>query len=129
MLFLESLVSISNASGFWWNMGFIIVFGMIAGVKLDDGLRGFSRSLAVLTPYLFILIFTTALRIHEIGQTQLLGFNAFNGIATILATTFFYVIGLYMGHVIFEKAMTDALQKSSSVDSFDFIGSNREISA
>lgn len=108
-LIIESLGMVTLNSGFLINMSLIMVFGMVAGVKMNDGIRGFSRSMAILLPYIFIIVTTTLLRLSGAGFGTI-GANAYNGINTILVTTLFYTAGLYIGHVIYSKAEKEVHQ-------------------
>jgi hypothetical protein len=101
---IQSLQAVTGATGFWFYMGGVVSLGMVVGNKFDDKYRGLSKSLTLLSPYVFILFLTTASRLVETGFKQPLGSNAYNSTITLLLVTFFYILGLFIGHVILEEA-------------------------
>lgn len=105
---IESLEVVVTTGGFLYNMSMIIVVGIIAGVKLNEYLVGFKRSLVILIPFIVVLLFSNTTRIMQIAQTTEIGHNAYNGSITIILTSICYMLGLFLGHVTFHKAKRDA---------------------
>jgi len=113
----QSLSTVLSTGGFLYNMSLIIVIGIIAGVKLNEYFFGFKRSIVILIPFVLVLLFTNFLRISEITNGSPISHNAYNGSISIVITTLCYVIGLFLGHVTFQKARKDAQKELSEISS------------
>jgi len=104
----QSIVFVSRVQGFLLMMSLVICFGMFVGIKLDDGRAGFNRSALVLLPYIALVMTINISRIYQTMLLMPITYSAFNGIATLLITSIFYLLGLCIGHMIFKKAKKDA---------------------
>lgn len=108
---IKSIQVVSSSPYFFFYMGLIITFGMIIGVHLDDGVRGFKRSLTIIMPFLIMTVITTLSRIYSISHDVVISFQAYNGTVSFLISSFFYIIGLFIGHSITYKATKAAKGK------------------
>ena len=107
---IQSLYLVIDGNAFFINMGIIISVGMFSGVKLNDSLAGFNRSLVIIFPYSALLFLTNLSRIAVLTDKTP---NAYNSTWTILLTTFAYVVGLYIGHVIFCRAKKEVQEEKN----------------
>lgn len=112
---IESISNVALANGFLFNMSLIVVIGMFTGVKYNEGKIGFSRSLVIMAPFSLILILTNAMRIYEVALEKDITSSAFNASITIAFTSFFYILGLFIGHVLFHKAKEEAVKNHSRI--------------
>lgn len=104
---ITSFINVTNATGFWFYMGGVLSMGMVVGNRFDESYKGFRRSIVVLIPYFVMLFFVTSSRVYEISRIKLLGADAYNSLITLGVVTLFYVLGLFLGHVILLKARKD----------------------
>lgn len=101
---LTSFINVTSATGFWFYMGGVVSMGMVVGNRFDESYKGFKRSIVLLLPYFVMLFFVTSSRVYEVSRIRLLGADAYNSLITLGIVTFFYVLGLFIGHVILLKA-------------------------
>lgn len=100
----QSIQTVTNSPFFWFYMGLVITFGMTIGVHLDDGMRGFKRSMTIIFPFSIMVMLTTLSRLYEASQSFNLTSQAYNGTTSFLFAAIFYSIGLFIGHLITCKA-------------------------
>lgn len=105
----ESLLLVLSGDYFLFNVSTVVSLGMIIGYKLNEGLDGFKKSITILLPYSALLILTIYSRLLGVEVTAA---NAYNGIITIIITSVAYITGLFLGHVVFNKAKKDAVNES-----------------
>ena len=111
----QSFVTVYSGYGFPQMISATLALGMSIGVLRNQGTRGFRVSLSVITPLLFCLLLTNALRIYEVSTTRVVGFSAYNGSTSMLMITSAYVVGLFIGHIIFAHARQRVQNKSKEV--------------
>lgn len=83
---------------------------MYIGTRLDDGLNGFKRSMAIILPFIAILVIVNVSRIYQTSFTATLTANAYNGTVSAIITSLFYIVGLFIGHMISYKAKQEVLK-------------------
>jgi hypothetical protein len=104
----QSLLLVINSVNFWWYMSTILSLGMVIGAKYDDRFAGFRKSLSIITPYTMIIFLTNASRMYETSHTKPLTATAYNSLWSLVIITIFYVVGLFIGHMIDQKAKIKA---------------------
>lgn len=112
----ESFYLVTQSVNFWWYMSTILSLGMVIGAKFDHKLRGFTRSLALLVPYTSIIFLTNFSRLYETSQKTHLGATSFNSMWTIIIITAFYIVGLFIGHMIDQKAKHKAQTEHTTAE-------------
>lgn len=105
---MKSIEAVFTSPLFFTNMGMITAFGMVIGATLDDGVRGFRKSVAIILPYTLIIATTTITRLIDVSSRQPFSFTAYNSLVSLTAVSTFYLIGLFLGHVVFEYAQKSA---------------------
>jgi hypothetical protein len=108
----DSLFLVVGSQYFWWYMGGILSTGLIIGVKYDDQFRGFRKSLSIIAPYTSIIFLTNMSRMYETSQTKALTATAYNSMWSLLIITIFYVLGLFIGHMIDQRAKVKAHEEA-----------------
>ena len=103
-LLCKSTKFVTNTDGFLIFISLIITTGMFVGVRLNEGKIGFSRSLFVLFPYIILVSLVNGSRIYQTSLVTSVGSQAYNGLVTLILTSLAYILGLFVGHVIFNKA-------------------------
>lgn len=101
---LQSFNNVILSPLFMVYMSFIITFGMWIGIRLDNGIQGFKRSIVIILPFIFVILLANTSRIYQASFVSPLPANAFNGIITTIITSFFYIVGLIIGHIIWDEA-------------------------
>lgn len=108
---LTSLSTVTQSQFFWFYMGLIITFGMVIGARLDEGVRGFQRSMIIILPFMVVMIITNLSRIYQASFTGVITPQAYNGTVSMLITAVFYVIGLFSGHMVSYKAKQSVIKE------------------
>lgn len=108
---LVSIKNVSSASFFWWYMSMIISLGMVVGAKFDNRFRGFIKSIILLAPYTLILLLTNISRLYETSLRKELTSDAYNGTASLFMVTIFYMLGLFIGHMIDKQGKIEVMRK------------------
>ena len=104
----DSLYLVIQSQYFWWYMSTILSLGMVIGAKYDDRFAGFKKSLSLILPYTSIIFLTNISRMYERSQSQPLTATAYNSLWSLIIITLFYVLGLFIGHMIDRKAKQSA---------------------
>lgn len=111
----QSFVTVYGGYGFPQMISATLALGMSIGVLRNQGTRGFRVSLSVISPLLICLILTNILRIYDVSTTRAVGSSAYNGSTSMLMVTGAYIVGLFIGHIIFAHARHQVQNKSKEV--------------
>lgn len=103
---INSAQNVIRVDGFLIFFSLIVTTGMFIGIRLDDGSRGLRRSLLILVPFILLQFLTNISRVYQTLNTQMAS-QSFNGTTTIILTSFAYILGLVIGHLIFKRAKKD----------------------
>lgn len=101
---LTSLSAVTSSQFFWFYMGLIITFGVVIGTRLDEGVKGFQRSMLIILPFLVVMIITNVSRIYQASFERIITPQAYNGTVSMVMTAVFYILGLFAGHMVSYKA-------------------------
>lgn len=85
-------------------MGLVVTFGMVVGAHLDDGLRGFKRSMTIIFPFIVMVLVTTLSRLYSVSLITPITSQAYNGTVTFVLSSLMYILGLFGGHSITMRA-------------------------
>lgn len=105
---ISSFYLVINANQFLTMASITLMVGIFWGWLYDQKFAGFRRSLSLIAPHSILIIITSLFRITEYSTKNVFTANAYNGVMTILLTTFFYIIGLFIGHMIDHNAKNQA---------------------
>lgn len=105
---INSFYLVINANQFLTMASITLMVGIFWGWLYDQKFAGFKRSVSLIAPHSLLIIVTSLFRISEYSSTNVLTANAYNGIMTIFLTTFFYIGGLFIGHMIDRNAKQQA---------------------
>ena len=103
---LNSAQNVARVDGFLVFFSLIVTTGMFIGIRLDDGSRGLRRSLVILVPFILLQTLTNISRVYQ-NFNQQMASQSFNGTTTMVLTSFAYILGLVIGHLIFKRAKKD----------------------
>jgi len=103
---LNSAQNVVRVDGFLVFFSLIVTTGMFIGRRLDGGSRGLRRSLVILIPFILLQFLTNISRVYQTLNVQMAS-QSFNGTTTIILTSFAYILGLVIGHLIFKRAKKD----------------------
>jgi F0F1-type ATP synthase membrane subunit a len=111
---MKSIATVTSSPFFWFYMGLVVVFGMTVGGRLNEGVRGFYKSMTILIPFVVIIILTNTSRIYYISLETPLTHSAYNSYVSLVLTALFYIAGLFLGHMIVSQAIKDGRKQLSS---------------
>lgn len=103
--YVDSTYLVIDSPYFWLYIGLIISFGMVFGGRLNEGMNGFRKSMMILLPFSLMLFVIMASRLFYTATIFPLGANAYNNVITLIITTFFYTLGLFMGHMVVSRTI------------------------